>query len=112
MTTGLSSAHSRNSKHCWTFFRAGGFDQVLLNDGADLISLDRLDQKLWVALSCPTGGVEFDGETLEMNDGDGDGRSACRRRSLPRRPFYRQKEKMAEGRRHTGRLALPALLAQ
>jgi len=74
MTTGLSSAHLRNSKHRWTFFRAGGFDQVLLNDGADLISLDRLDQKLWVALSCPTGGVEFDGKTLEMIDSDGDGR--------------------------------------
>lgn len=74
MTTGLSPAHSKNSKHRWTFFRAGGFDQVRLDDGADLMSLDRLDQKLWVALSCPTGGVEFDGKTLELIDSDGDGR--------------------------------------
>ncbi|HRR40059.1 MAG TPA: hypothetical protein P5244_02385 [Syntrophales bacterium] len=74
MTTGLSPAHSKNSKHRWTFFRAGGFDQVRLDDGADLMSLDRLDQKLWVALSCPTGGVELDGKTLELIDSDGDGR--------------------------------------
>ena len=65
---------SGNSRHRWTFFRAGGFDQVRLDTGADLMALDQLDQKLWIALSCPTGGLEFDGKTLEMIDSDGDGR--------------------------------------
>ena len=39
--------------HIWKFFRAGGFDQVRLESGADLAVLDQLDQKLWVALACP-----------------------------------------------------------
>ena len=29
-----------------------GFDQVRLDTGADLMALDELDQKLWVALVC------------------------------------------------------------
>ena len=37
-----------------------------LDSGADLLALDELDQKLWVALSCPTRGIEFDGRTLDM----------------------------------------------
>lgn len=61
-----------NSKHTWKFFRAGGFDQVQLDNGADLLALRQLDQKLWVALSCPTRGVEFDSRTLDMIDKDGD----------------------------------------
>ena len=61
------------SKHAWKFFRAGGFDQVQLDSGADLLALRQLDQKLWVALSCPTRGVEFDGRTLDMIDMDADG---------------------------------------
>ncbi|GAB5605611.1 hypothetical protein [Sideroxyarcus sp. TK5] len=59
--------------HTWRFFRAGGFDQVQLDSGADLLALKELDQKLWVALSCPVHGIEFDGRTLEMIDTDGDG---------------------------------------
>jgi hypothetical protein len=59
--------------HTWKFFRAGGFDQVQLNTGADLLALEQLDQKLWVALSCPTRGIEFDNRTLDMIDADGDG---------------------------------------
>jgi len=47
---------------------------VRLAAGADLMSLAQLDQKLWVALSCPTPGLEFDGKTLELLDADGDGR--------------------------------------
>src|SRR4051812_8649572 len=62
------------SKHRWKFFRAGGVDQVALESAADLINLDQLDQKLWVALSCPTKGVEFDTRTLELIDADKDGR--------------------------------------
>jgi len=62
------------SKHLWRFFRAGGFDQVRLDSGADLQALATLDQKLWVALSCPTTSLEFDSRTLELLDTDNDGR--------------------------------------
>jgi len=60
--------------HRWRFFRAGGFDQVRLDRGADIVSLDELDQKLWVALACPVDGLEFDPETLAVIDTDKDGR--------------------------------------
>jgi hypothetical protein len=60
--------------HTWKFFRAGGFDQVKLETGADLLNLDQLDQKLWVALACPTTGLEFDARTLNLVDSDGDKR--------------------------------------
>jgi hypothetical protein len=63
-----------NSTHIWKFFRAGGFDQVRLESGADLMALDQLDQKLWVALACPTRGLEFDSKTLDLIDADKDGR--------------------------------------
>lgn len=62
------------SIHTWKFFRAGGFDQVRLETGADLKALDLLDQKLWVALACPTRGIEFDTRTLDLIDTDKDGR--------------------------------------
>ena len=62
------------SNHTWKFFRAGGFDQVLLDTGADLMALHELDQKLWVALACPTTGLEFDSNTLALIDTDKDGR--------------------------------------
>jgi hypothetical protein len=58
----------------WKFFRAGGFDQVKLESGADLANLDQLDQKLWVALACPTHGLELDSQTLGWIDTDKDGR--------------------------------------
>jgi len=60
MSKDLAEAGFRNSRHRWRFFRSGGFDQVRLETGADLMSLDQLDQKLWVALSCPVKGLEFD----------------------------------------------------
>lgn len=60
--------------HRWRFFRAGGFDQIQIETGADLQHLDQLDQKLWAALSCPTRGVEFDTKTLDLIDIDKDGR--------------------------------------
>ena len=62
------------TKHVWKFFRAGGFDQVRIETGADIASLAQLDQKLWVALACPTRGVEFDPRTLDLIDADSDGR--------------------------------------
>jgi hypothetical protein len=67
-------APTSQSTHTWKFFRAGGFDQVRLDTGADLMALDQLDQKLWVALACPTRGIEFDTKTLDLIDADKDGR--------------------------------------
>lgn len=61
------------TSHTWNFFRAGGFDQVQLDSGADLLALKELDQKLWVALGCPTRGLEFDSRTLDLIDSDTDG---------------------------------------
>ena len=60
--------------HTWKFFRTGGLDQVALETGADLLDLENLDQKLWVALSCPVKGLEIDEATLALIDTDGDGR--------------------------------------
>lgn len=67
-------ANSPPQPYPWTFVRLGGFDQVRIGSGADMLALDRLDQKLWTALSCPTHGVQFDERTLQLIDTDGDGR--------------------------------------
>jgi hypothetical protein len=67
-------ANSSPSSKQWRFFRAGGFDQVKLETGADLLALDQLDFKLWVALACPTTGLEFDKATLALIDTDKDSR--------------------------------------
>lgn len=63
-----------SANHRWKFFRAGDFNQVSLTTGADLLDLDQLDQKLWVALACPTTGLYFDERTLRLIDADGDRR--------------------------------------
>lgn len=60
--------------HAWQFLRAGGVDQVLITRGADIAHLHELDQKLWVALACPTRGLHFDTRTLDLMDTDHDGR--------------------------------------
>lgn len=59
--------------HGWAFFRCGGVNQVHLRDGADLAALERLDQKLWMALAMPVRGVAMDPATLALLDTDGDG---------------------------------------
>jgi len=64
---------STPTPHQWKFFRAGGFDQVQLESGEDLLALGQLDKKLWSALSCPVAGVEFDLRTLQLIDTDQDG---------------------------------------
>src|ERR1041384_7321098 len=61
------------SGHKWNFFRTGGLDQVSLLKGSDLLALRELDQKLWVALSCPVKGIELDEKTLALIDSDNDG---------------------------------------
>lgn len=63
-----------STPHTWQFFRAGGVDQVIIRSGADIAHLGELDQKLWVALACPTRGIEFDARTLDLIDTDKDGR--------------------------------------
>src|SRR5881227_1256504 len=60
--------------HQFRFYRMGGLDQVALESGADLAHLHDLDQKLWVALSCPVKGLELQQRTLELLDLDKDGR--------------------------------------
>lgn len=60
--------------HVWRFFRAGGFHQVRIDRGSDVAALPTLDQKLWVALACPTRGIEFDERTLDLIDIEHDGR--------------------------------------
>src|SRR6185369_13957992 len=49
----------------------GGLEQVSLETAEDLLALGELDQKLWVALSCPVKSLELDEKTLELIDGDG-----------------------------------------
>ena len=68
------TAPAASSAYAWRFFRAGGSDQVALERGADLLALDQLDPKLWVALACPVKGLELDERTLALMDTDGDGR--------------------------------------
>src|SRR5512137_984999 len=60
--------------HPWQFHRVGGLDQVQLETAEDLRNLERLDQKLWVALACPVKGLEIDAATLALLDADKDGR--------------------------------------
>lgn len=62
------------TQHVWKFFRIGGLDQAAIETGADLLALKNLDQKLWVALSCPVKGLELDEKTLALIDTDKDGR--------------------------------------
>ncbi len=69
----MPAAAAKPSLHRWSFYRAGGVDQVRLDRGADVLALDQLDLKLWIALSCPVRGLELDPRTLELLDTDGDG---------------------------------------
>ncbi len=70
----MKRSHHAPHKHVWRFFRVGGFDQVRLDTGREIAALGQLDQKLWVALACPTRGIEFDEATLDLIDADHDGR--------------------------------------
>ncbi len=61
-------------QYAWQFFRAGDVDQVVIRTGQDIAHIGELDKKLWVALACPTRGIEFDSATLDLIDEDKDGR--------------------------------------
>lgn len=74
MATKTKAAATETAKHDWRFFRSGGVDQVRIDRASDIANLKHLDQKLWVALSCPVKGLEFDEATLALIDTDKDGR--------------------------------------
>ena len=63
-----------NSNFQWKFHRIGGLDQVTLRTAEELRHIGELDPKLWVTLSCPSAGLEFDACTLALIDADKDGR--------------------------------------
>ncbi|MBD5641185.1 MAG: ABC transporter permease [Desulfovibrio sp.] len=62
------------SQDRFTFQRMGGIDQIVMENDYDWQNLDKLDPKLWMALSCPIAGLEFNQATLKLLDADGDGR--------------------------------------
>jgi hypothetical protein len=66
--------YPKSETHTWNFSRVGGVNRVNLETGKDLVFLERLDQKLWTALSCPVYGLEIDYRTLELIDTDKDSR--------------------------------------
>ncbi len=70
----MSDTENTAARHVWRFFRAGGFDHVRIESGGDVAAIGELDQKLWVALACPTRGIAFDERTLDLIDADRDGR--------------------------------------
>ena len=74
MSAPAAFGYCMQQQHVWEFFRAGGVDQVAIRTGQDIAHIGELDQKLWVALACPTRGIEFDSATLDLIDEDGDGR--------------------------------------
>lgn len=63
-----------NNTYPWKFCSIGGATRVRISCGEDIAHLGELDQKLWTALSCPTSGLKFDSEALEIMDSDHDGR--------------------------------------
>jgi len=71
---GGSRRNERERTSPLEFLPGGGVDQPRLDTGADLLDLENLDQKLWVALSCPVKGLDLDEKTLALIDTDRDGR--------------------------------------
>lgn len=63
-----------NQPHSWRFFRAGDFEQPLLQTATDLAALRQLDQKLWATLACPAERLALPQKFLHMLDANSDGR--------------------------------------
>lgn len=74
MDISLKTGLAGKGSHTWKFVRVGGVEQITIRNGQDIVNLDQLDQKLWVALACPTKLLEFDSRTLELLDLDKDSR--------------------------------------
>lgn len=62
----------KNTPNQWQFQRLGNANQVLLQTGQNIRNLKTLDPKLWMALSCPATGLEFDKKTLQWLDKNDD----------------------------------------
>lgn len=73
-TNSGASASVKEKLPVFTFQRMGGLDQVVLLNDEEWQNLDKLDPKLWMALSCPIEGLEFSRPTLELLDTDHNGR--------------------------------------
>ncbi|WP_165077016.1 MULTISPECIES: ABC transporter permease [unclassified Desulfovibrio] len=71
---GGETAAAQKTEDVFTFRRMSGLDQAILQTDWEWRNLASLDQKLWMAMSCPTHGLEFDTRTLELLDPDKDGR--------------------------------------
>ena len=69
-----TAAATISSGPAFTFRRMAGLDQALLSTDAEWQNLGKLDPKLWMALSCPIHGLEFDAQTLALLDVDNDKR--------------------------------------
>ncbi len=70
----MKTKQLKDGSHIWNFIQTGGLVQLQVSSIDDVLNLDRLDPKLWVALACPVQGLEFGQETLELLDLDKDGR--------------------------------------
>lgn len=60
--------------HQWHFIQNGGLIQAQISTIDDVLNLKNLDPKMWTALACPTSGLEFSEETLNLLDIDKNGR--------------------------------------
>ena len=68
----------KKKTHTWHFMQAGGLIQLKIRTIDDILNLDKLDQKLWIALACPVKGLEFGEDTLTALDTDKNGRVRAR----------------------------------
>lgn len=64
----------KTNEYKWNFAPVGGTVRVKISCGEDIVRLGELDRKLWTVLSCPVDGLEFDRKTLQLIDGNGDGK--------------------------------------
>ena len=64
----------KRESYPWQFASVGGTVRVKIRNGQDIAHLGELDRKLWTVLSCPVEGLEFDQKTLQLIDGDADGK--------------------------------------
>ncbi len=62
------------NQYDWKYCSLGGEVRVNIASGEDVAHLGELDQKLWTVLSCPVNGLDIDPVTLQLLDGDADGK--------------------------------------
>lgn len=65
---------SNEEEHIWKYASIGGMTRIDINSGEDIARLGELEQTKWTVLSCPVKELHFDKATLEILDGDNDGR--------------------------------------